>query len=68
MSIEKLKCRLKSLNVVLYLGTLYQPNTPEDSWNPFTSYLALRIFLAKIKCGLGSSISTMQHVIEQRSI
>ena len=38
--IEKLKCR------IVFRGDLYQPSTPEDSWNPFASYMALRVFLA----------------------
>ena len=38
--IDKLKCR------IVFRGDLYTPNTPEDSWNPFASYMALRVFLA----------------------
>lgn len=38
--IEKLKCR------IVFRGDLYQPSIPEDSWNPFASYMALRVFLA----------------------
>jgi Reverse transcriptase (RNA-dependent DNA polymerase) len=39
-TIDKLKCR------VVFRGDLYDPTEPEDSWNPFASYQALRMFLA----------------------
>jgi Reverse transcriptase (RNA-dependent DNA polymerase) len=38
--IDKLKCRM------VFRGDLYEPTEPEDSWNPFASYQALRMYLA----------------------
>jgi Reverse transcriptase (RNA-dependent DNA polymerase) len=38
--IDKLKC------CMVFRGDLYEPTEPEDSWNPFASYLALRFYLA----------------------
>ena len=38
--IDKLKCRM------VFRGDLYDPLQPEDSWNPFASYQALRLYLA----------------------
>ena len=38
--IDKLKCS------VVFRGDLYDPKDPQDSWNPHTSFLSLKVFIA----------------------
>jgi hypothetical protein len=53
--IDKLKCR------IVFRGDLFEMTLPEESWNPFASYLALRFFLA-ICARFNMSISSLDWI------